>query len=69
MDLSLLKNFFEASAQVQAALNKNWVRFQSDTAFALYKTIATKSQPNIDSEMIRTFIQSFNWQVSFMTCN
>ena len=49
MDLSLLKKFFEATGQVHNQLKKHWSQFKQDNTFALYKTIATRSQPRINA--------------------
>lgn len=53
MDLSLLKKFFLAAGEVQAQLRQRWTLFRLDNTFALYKAIATRSQPRINAEMLR----------------
>lgn len=69
MDISLIRNYFEEASQVQAQLKKHYPQFSEDKGFALYKAIAVKSQPKIDALMIRQFVEGFNWQISFVSCN
>lgn len=69
MDLSLLKNFFVTALEVHDQLKSNRKHFDQVNVFSLYRAIANRSEPRVDLPMVRSFITSFNWEVSFISSN
>lgn len=66
MDLSLLKDYFEACDQAEDQLQQYWHQFLRVPAFALFRCIATKSQPALDANLIRQYLLTFNWQTIYI---
>jgi len=62
MNLSLLSHYFSTLLHSQTTLNLNRNTIPSTSnAFALYKLLAPKSQPQVDAAMMINFIKSFTY--------
>lgn len=69
MNLSLLKEFFTNAISIQAHLESKHPIFQKVPAYSLFRLISPQAQPQLDSNIIKNFIKSFNWNLTQPSSN